>query len=73
MTNIIKWLMILLSALMINCAVSGCAHKAVQYCPKPAKPVLQDIRTDKDMLDALNQCVDYSKGLESTLKCYEVR
>lgn len=69
MMSFTKWLTILLSALMI----SACAHQAVKYCPKPEKPVLTEIQTDKDLLNALNQCVDYSKGLESTIKCYEER
>lgn len=58
-------LMILLIGLM------GCASHVVPYCQKPVKPVMQPIQVDKDLLEAFNQVVDYSLGLESTIQCYE--
>ena len=67
MKNITILLTILLSVLII----SSCGKKAVKYCPTPQKPVLLEIQTDKDLLEAFNQAIDYVKGLESTIKCYE--
>lgn len=58
-------LMILLIGLM------GCASHVAPYCQKPVKPALQEVKTDKDLLEAFNQVVDYSLGLESTIQCYE--
>jgi hypothetical protein len=43
----------------------------VKHCPLPEKPVLVEMQSDRDLLEAFNQVVDYSKGLESTIKCYE--
>lgn len=64
-----KYFTILLTILLIV-LTSSCA-KQVKYCPAPQKPVLLEIQTDRDLLEAFNQAIDYVKGLESTIKCYE--
>jgi predicted small lipoprotein YifL len=69
MRNITTLLTILLSVLIIG----SCGKKAVKYCPTPQKPVLLEIQTDKDLLEALNQAVNYCHGLESTVRCYEAQ
>jgi hypothetical protein len=41
------------------------------YCPKPTRPVIIKGVDDKVLLRTVNDLVDYSLGLESTVKCYE--
>lgn len=65
-----KYFIILLT-ILLSVSISSCSHKAVKYCPLPEKPVLVEMQSDRDLLEAFNQVVDYCKGLESTIKCYE--
>lgn len=59
-------LIILISSLI------GCSHAApVRYCPRPVKPVIQAVNSDRDVLNALNQCAGHVKALEATIQCYE--